>query len=52
MPTEAIAGSFSTVDGGFLRSTMAGYEMSCAASVMPTINPVSCCGKKPLGMTT
>ena len=25
-------------------------EMSCAASEMPVMRPVSCCGKKPLGM--
>ena len=30
---------------------MAVKEMSCAASVVPIIMPVSCCGKKPLGTT-
>ena len=34
------------------RSTMAGKEMSCAASEKPVIRPVSCCGKRPLGMIT
>ena len=34
------------------RSTIAANEMSCAASDTPVMNPVSCCGKKPLGMTT
>ena len=29
----------------------AAKEMSCAASVMPMMRPVSCCGKKPLGIT-
>ena len=32
------------------RSAMAGKEMVCGASEMPRITPVSCTGKKPLGM--
>jgi hypothetical protein len=31
-------------------SIMPANEMSCAASEMPVIRPVSCCGKKPLGI--
>ena len=31
---------------------MAANEMSTGASVMPSSNPVSCCGKSPFGTTT
>ena len=31
---------------------MAADELSCADSAKPEMKPVSCCGKKPLGMTT
>ena len=30
---------------------MAGNDIDCAASEMPWMTPVSCTGKKPLGMT-
>ena len=33
-----------------LRCIISAKEMSCAASDVPEIRPVSCCGKKPLGM--
>ena len=32
------------------RSAMAVNEMDCGACVMAWIRPVSCCGKKPLGI--
>ena len=31
---------------------MAAKEMSCRASAWPKMKPVSCSGKKPLGMMT
>ena len=31
---------------------IAGNDTSCPASVVPNRMPVSCCGKKPLGMMT
>lgn len=34
------------------RSLIRSKEASGAASVTPTISPVSCCGKKPLGAAT
>ena len=34
------------------RSAMAAKEMSCRASAWPKMKPVSCSGKKPLGMMT
>ncbi len=34
------------------RSAMAAKETDCGASVIAWISPVSCTGKKPLGMTT
>ena len=34
------------------RSRMAGKEMSCGASEIPAMLPVSCCGKRPFGMMT
>src|ERR1700694_3018674 len=50
-PTEAIAGSCSTVSTtACWRSDIAGKEISWEASVMPKMNPVSCCGKNPFGM--
>ena len=33
------------------RRTASANEMSCAASEVPMMSPVSCCGKKPFGMT-
>jgi hypothetical protein len=34
-----------------LRSLMASNEIDCGASEMPWMRPVSCSGKKPLGIT-
>ena len=34
------------------RSSKAWNDTSCAASVTPTIRPVSCCGRNPFGITT
>ncbi len=51
--TLATSGSaWITAPTAFCRSSMAANEMSCPPSVMPTIRPVSCCGKKPFGMIT
>ena len=45
------AGSSSTIPARVCwRSAMAGKEMSWGASEMAWISPVSCTGKKPLGM--
>ena len=50
-PTEATAGSrITALIKACWRSAMAWKEISCAASDRPMINPVSCCGKKPLGI--
>ena len=46
----ATAGSSRTIRATFCwSSVMAVKEMSWAASVVPKMMPVSCCGKKPLG---
>ncbi len=45
------AGSFSTTSArARWRSDMAWKEIDCGASATPWITPVSCTGKKPLGM--
>ena len=55
----AADGHSDVIDGRILQHDLAerllmphhvGEEMSCAASDMPVISPVSCCGKNPLGM--
>ncbi len=46
------AGSASTTSTSFCcNAAMAGKLTVCGASLMPRITPVSCTGKKPLGMT-
>ena len=46
------AGSCSTIFAiSCCRSAIASNEIDCCASVMPWMTPVSCTGKKPLGMT-
>ena len=35
-----------------MRSAIAAYEMSGAASVTPAMSPLSCWGKKPFGIRT
>ena len=52
-PTLITAGSWRTMSAIVLeRSLIAANEMSCAPSAIPAMKPVSCCGKKPLGMKT
>ncbi|OIQ76288.1 hypothetical protein GALL_420300 [mine drainage metagenome] len=56
MPTTeemlATAGSCSSAStSASCRRCMAANEMSCGATVVAWISPVSCTGKKPLGMT-
>ena len=52
-PTEATAGSFwITPITASMRPSIAGKEMLWAASAIAMIIPVSCYGKKPLGMIT
>ncbi len=49
--TFSTAGSFSTIRMRMLSFvSSAGNEVSWAASTLPFSRPVSCCGKKPLGM--
>lgn len=49
-PTVATAGSARTIDATFCCSrVIASKEMSCEASVVPIMIPVSCCGKNPFG---
>ena len=51
--TPDTSGSFWTIaDSRFWRSAMAAKEMSWRASAWAKMKPVSCSGKKPLGMTT
>ena len=51
-PSVSTAGSASTTLATlFCSADIASKEMSCAASVIPIINPVSCCGKNPFGTT-
>ena len=51
--TPDTSGSFWTIaESRFWRSAMAAKEMSCRASAWAKMKPVSCSGKKPLGMTT
>lgn len=50
--TAATSGSFSALlAAACWRSAMAVKEIDCGAWVMAWIRPVSCCGKKPLGIT-
>ena len=56
-PTECenarTAGSASMIfASAWCLRTMSGYDTSAAASVVPRMKPVSCTGKKPLGMAT
>ena len=51
-PKVSTAGSLARMSATFCTfSDMAAKEMSCPPSEKPTINPVSCCGKNPLGST-
>ena len=51
--TFSTAGSFRTICMKRLSfSIRAGNDVSCAAWTLPERRPVSCCGKKPFGMTT
>ena len=51
-PSVATAGSASTISRDLCCSfAIAAKEMSCEASVVPMITPVSCCGKNPSGTT-
>ena len=51
--TEATAGSSrTTAVSASCISARRVKETSCGASVVIRISPVSCCGRKPLGMTT
>ena len=47
----ATAGSFITTPTPRWMAAMPAGEIFCAASVMPRIRPVSCCGKKPFGIS-
>ena len=50
--TPATSGSLATISCSFsCTADIWVNEMSCAASVMPKTTPVSCGGKKPLGIT-
>ena len=51
--TPSTAGSRSTMAARRCWiADMAAKEMSCRASAWAKMKPVSCCGKKPLGMMT
>ncbi len=51
-PRVATAGSAMTISAiSFCSSAIAAKEMSCEASVLPNMTPVSCCGKNPFGTT-
>ena len=51
--TPATAGSFNAASAKpVCNDAMRGMDALCAASVTATITPVSCNGKKPLGVTT
>ncbi len=51
MAMVATAGSLATTSpSASCRRIISAKEMSCAASDTPLMRPVSCCGKKPLGM--